>query len=379
MTYQKYRERILNPHSKKRILALDGGGIRGLITVQLLKKLEKIIQEKSNNPNARLRDYFDLIGGTSTGAIIAGAITIGKTASELDEIYRDVGRKIFKRSLLRWGIFRSRFDEKAINAALKEHFGDMTMEDTTHEGVALAIISKRIDTGSVWVTDNNPEGKYYNYKEGANKDYILRKIIRASTAAPMYFNAERIRITPEQIGEFVDGGVSPHNNPALQLFMLATINGYQYNWKKGVDNLFILSLGTGSWCKQSANNINNRYKFNMSAKDAVTSLLSIMDDADELNRQLLQWMGKATGEVSPIDSIIGTLENETLSPEPMFSYMRYDPTLEKDWLADKLGLNHYNDKDICNIRKMDATNTMDMLTEIGKRYAEKMIKAEHID
>ncbi len=377
MAYEKYRERVLGKQGKKRILALDGGGIRGLMTVQLLKKLEIIIREKTGNPDALLRDYFDLIGGTSTGAILAGAIAIGKTAEELDEIYCDVGQKIFKRSLFRFGIFRAKFETLAINNALHEHFGDMTMEDTTNEGVGLAIISKRIDTGSVWVTDNNPDGKYYNYEHGPNKDYILRQIIRASTAAPMYFSPEKIKITKDQEGEFVDGGVSPHNNPALQLFLLATVKGYRYNWEKGEDKMFILSLGTGSWSK-NAEDVNNRYKFNMSAKDAVSSLLSIMDDSDELNQQLLQLMGKSTGAVGDIDSVVGNLCDEMLAAEPMFSYMRYDPKIEKNWLAEELGLSHYTAKDIRNVKKMDATHTTKMLKEIGKAYADKMIKAEHI-
>ena len=55
----------------KRILSLDGGGIRGALTLGYLEKMEKVIQQKENNPNLKLCEYFDLIGGTSTGAIDA--------------------------------------------------------------------------------------------------------------------------------------------------------------------------------------------------------------------------------------------------------------------------------------------------------------------
>ena len=76
----------------KRILALDGGGIRGALTLGFL---ERIVREKEGNPNLLLCDYFDLIGGTSTGAIIAAGLSIGKTAGEIKSLYLSIGDKIF--------------------------------------------------------------------------------------------------------------------------------------------------------------------------------------------------------------------------------------------------------------------------------------------
>jgi len=376
MSFEKFNSRILNKSGKKRILALDGGGIRGLMTVQMLKELESVIQQKTNNPNAKIRDYFDLIGGTSTGAILAGAIAIGKTADELHDIYTDVGKGIFKPSFFRRGFFRAKFATKPINDALNKHFQDKTMEDIAHEGVGLAIVTKRADTCSVWVIDNNPNGKYFNYADGPNKDYQLKQIIRASTAAPMYFDSEEIKISESQMGRFVDGGVSPHNNPAFQLFMLSTIKGYKYEWETGDDNLFILSLGTGSWSKR-CKNVNNKFKLNLAAKDAVSSVLSIMDDTTELNQLMMQWLGTPTGAVDDIDRIVGNLKHETLTAKSLFTYMRYDPLLEQKWLTENLKLD-YSNKQIQNLRKMDSIKTMDMLIEVGTKYAKQVIKAEHI-
>src|SRR6187431_1106664 len=79
----------------KRILALDGGGIRGALTLGYLKKIETILREKEGNPNLLLSDYFDLIGGTSTGSIIATALAIGKSVDEIVKLYMDLGGKIF--------------------------------------------------------------------------------------------------------------------------------------------------------------------------------------------------------------------------------------------------------------------------------------------
>ena len=376
MQYTKYRDHVLSK-GKKRILALDGGGIRGLFTVQLLKRLETIIREKTHNPHARLCDYFHLVGGTSTGAIIASAIATGKTADELNDIYRELGKVIFKRSWSRFGALRSKFATQPINEALKIHFGDMTMSDITHRGIGLGIVSKRLDTDSVWIIDNNPEGKYFSPEEGDNGGYLLRQVIRASTAAPIYFNPEIIQIHKQQKGKFVDGGVSPHNNPALQLFMLATMQGYRYNWKMGEDELFILSLGTGSWSKKTQVH-SNKFSFQFSASNAIESLISLMEDTTELNRSMMQWLGKSTGSLGEIDSVMGNFENETLTDKPLFSYMRYDAVLEKNWLATQLDLKDLSDKQIRRLRAMDVLDTMDMLETVGQAYAEKMILPEHI-
>src|SRR4051794_35150365 len=71
----------------KRILALDGGGIRGAVTVALLRRIELMLRERHDNPSMVLADYFDLIGGTSTGAIIAAALAIGLPAENVEKIY----------------------------------------------------------------------------------------------------------------------------------------------------------------------------------------------------------------------------------------------------------------------------------------------------
>ena len=77
------KQKDLNAHlfgpGPKRILALDGGGIRGILTVQFLKRIEKLVRDRTGDNSAVLADYFDLIGGTSTGAIIASEGVAGVT------------------------------------------------------------------------------------------------------------------------------------------------------------------------------------------------------------------------------------------------------------------------------------------------------------
>ena len=80
-----------------------------------------------------------------------------------------------------------------------------------------------------------------------NRHFRLADLVRASTAAPYYFEPQEIAIVPGQPpGLFVDGGITPHNNPALALLQLATIPAYGYAWPAGADRLRIISVGTGS-------------------------------------------------------------------------------------------------------------------------------------
>ena len=98
MTLQQH----LEPGGTKRILALDGGGIRGALTLGYLQRIEDVLKEQSDNKeNFRLSDYFDLIGGTSTGAIIASCLAIGMKVSQITDLYMKLGGKnIFQKAVL---------------------------------------------------------------------------------------------------------------------------------------------------------------------------------------------------------------------------------------------------------------------------------------
>ncbi|HOY15140.1 MAG TPA: patatin-like phospholipase family protein, partial [Saprospiraceae bacterium] len=84
-----------NSPGPKRILSLDGGGIRGVLTIGLLEELEATLRKQHNDPNLLLCDYFDLIGGTSTGSILASGLAVGMSTSELREYYFNMGGVIF--------------------------------------------------------------------------------------------------------------------------------------------------------------------------------------------------------------------------------------------------------------------------------------------
>jgi uncharacterized protein len=249
-----YQRRTRDEHlfgpGPKRVLALDGGGVLGIVEIAFLEQIETTLRaQHGNDPAFRLADYFDLIGGTSTGAIIATALALGWTVGEVRDLYFEICPKIFGRERFGGGFTSALFDLRPITNILRYHLGDRTL-GSPDLLTGLAIVAKRLDTASTWVLVNSPEWKYWNdvVYQGAdgksermigNQHFLLREVVRASTAAPFYFEEEIIRIAeqaadpsrnlPEAIeeGTFVDGGVTPYNNPALQLLMLVRMAPYQ--------------------------------------------------------------------------------------------------------------------------------------------------------
>ena len=146
----------------KRILALDGGGLKGILTLGFLRRIETILRERyGNDENFRLCHYFDLIAGTSTGSIIAASLALGMGVEELIGHYDRLGREVFKKDLLRPGVIRSKYDEAKLIENLKVVLGaNRTIGDPSLK-TGLLVMTKRLDTGSPWPVGNNPRGRYF--------------------------------------------------------------------------------------------------------------------------------------------------------------------------------------------------------------------------
>jgi hypothetical protein len=376
MNHKTLNEHLIGP-GPKRILALDGGGIRGALTLGYLERLENILRERAGgDPEFRLCDYFDLIGGTSTGSIIATGLAMGFTIKKLQEIYRSLSNDVFKTSFFKFGVVSAKFQSAPLIKALTQYFGDATLgSDQVKTG--LLIMTKRLDTGSPWAVHNNPTGRYFHPREGTtrlgNKDYLLRDVVRASTAAPHYFEPEKLQIAHELFGAFVDGGVSPFNNPALQTFMLATMEGYGFNWPFGENNLLLVSVGTGG----KELRLDPAEVLGMSAINlAAQSILSIMSDADWLGQTMLQWMSRSpTAWV--IDREVGNLKSDVLGDgEPLLSYLRYNVPFNAEWLKENLYLN-FSEEDLKSLFAMDQPKNVQQLADLGTAAAAFQIKEEH--
>lgn len=361
----------------KRILSLDGGGIRGALTLGYLKKIETLLREKENNPNLLLCDYFDLIGGTSTGSIIASALAIGKTVDEIKDLYMTLGGKIFgeKRDWWKpwetWKFLKAGYDHRALVENLRSIFGDIRLGGPEIR-TGLCIVAKRADTNSVWPLINHPNGKFYNSDLGKNKDIHLWQAVRASSAAPTYFAPQMIDVGDGQRAAFVDGGVSMANNPALTLLMVATLKGFPFHWAMGEDKLTIVSVGTGySVFQKKTDEIEDAW-----IKTWATQVPEmLMQDASWQNQIVLQWLSNSP-TAHYIDMEIETLRDDNVGDKPHIQYLRYNfPITVKELNALNLGKT-FNDEDVESLVEMSNAGNREILYKIGVAAAEK-INREH--
>lgn len=363
----------------KKILALDGGGIRGALTLGYLKKIETIIREKENNPGLLLCDYFDLIGGTSTGSIIAAGLSIGKTVDEIAELYMKLGGEIFGEKkkwfnpLQTWQYLKARYDYQALEDNLKAIFGDITLgSDEIRTG--LCIVAKRADTNSTWPIINHPKGKFFNTQLGKNKNIPLWQAVRASSAAPTYFVPQMIDVGDGQKAAFVDGGVSMANNPALTLLMVATLKGFPFHWKMGADNLMLVSVGTGySIFKKQTGQISGAWIKTWA--ENVPEML--MQDASWQNQIILQWLSDSP-TAHYIDMEIEYMKDDFIGNQPHLKYLRYNfPITENDLNGLQMPGKSFTEKDVDSLTEMSNAENRQILYEIGKIAGEREIKKEH--
>ena len=346
------------------------------MSVAMLERIEVLLRTRyGGHADFRLTDYYDLIGGTSTGAIIAAALAAKRfSAAEVKDFYFDLGPKVFRASGL--GVLRAKFDSKRLTGLLHSVFGKTTLGDPDI-ATGLAIVAKRVDTDSVWILNNHPKGTYFDDSADGgwigNRHYPLTAVVRASTAAPHYFAPELIEIIKgKESGVFVDGGVTPHNNPAFQLLMLAGLRNYNYQWTLNADRLMMTSIGTGSMIdKRSAKDVRKSAHI-LKTLDALTSMISSAEDFIET---LMQWVGDSP-DPRVIDSEIGALREDLIAGEPLLMYQRYQSVLTRENLRTEFGLS-LSDASVRTLRDMTNPKALLIAYEVGQAMAETLVKEAH--
>ena len=359
---------------RKRILALDGGGVRGILSLAILERIEAELAGEAGKP-VRLCDHFDLIGGTSTGAIIAAGLVLGFSAGDIRKMYEDYAPKIFRRSWWRLQGLQSKFDAGALTAQIRDIVGERTL-DSPDLQTGFAIVAKRLDTGSAWTLSNNPRAPYWEAQPGSatigNRHYPLANVVRASAAAPHFFDPELLPIaTGEAHGLFVDGAVTPHNNPSLALFLLSRARAYGVEWPTGPRNLTIISVGTGNFrARLSAASVQRQKAIGV----AFHALTGMIGDAQLQILAMMQWFGECPAPMK-INSEIGTLAGEYPGGEPLFRFVRYDAELEAEAIA-ALGVN-LGPMDLMRLRQLDDPGILKLAYDIGQKTAALQVKAVH--
>ncbi len=220
------------------ILSLDGGGMRGILTIQLLKKLEEVA-------GIPCFELFDMIAGTSTGGIIAGLIVKGKTAVEIETLYEQLIREVFhRRPIGNRFLNPPQYSKKRYRELLKDIIGyKVTLEEAckVHD-LDLLITSRDLSASeeTFFTCFKQKDESYY----GTYKDVLLRAVMESTMSAPTYFYP---------LERFVDGGVTTYNNPSLGAFIEAASystpkneTGVHEPTAYSVPNITVYSFGTGA-------------------------------------------------------------------------------------------------------------------------------------
>lgn len=363
-----YRERERSPGPKK-LLALDGGGIRGVLTLEILAAIEDQLRtQRRNDESFVLADYFDYIAGTSTGAVIAAGLALGMPVSEICEKYETLSRQIFKRSRLSRRLSH-KYTGDPLTAQLKSTFGEETTFGDPSLRSLLLIVVRNATTDSPWPLSNNSSAMFNDLaRDDCNLNFPLWQLVRASTAAPTFFPPEVITLGANRF-VFVDGGVTMFNDPAFQLFLQATLRVYGLGWPTGVDQLLLTSVGTGY--SAAANKNLNAREMNVfyNARSVPAALMfAAMNQQDTLCRVL--------GECrigNEIDVEVGTLENEDGAlQQKLFTYLRFNADLSRNGL-DRRGLTSV---DARGIGKMDSIERIDDLRLVGRTVADQDVKPD---
>lgn len=374
---EKLIARIKSPGPKK-ILTLDGGGIRGMITVEVLAELESMLrQQLGADEHFVLADYFDFVAGTSTGAIIAACISLGMKVSEIRTFYISSGEEMFDKAFL-LKRFRYKYEDEKLAARMQEVFGKDTTLGSDKLKTVLMMVMRNATTDSPWPVSNNPYAKYNQRvredgspRDNCNLDIPLWQLIRASTAAPVYFPPEVVKVGDKEF-IFVDGGITTCNNPAFQAFLMATVEPYKMGWHTGEDNMLVVSIGTGTSPQANADLDPSEMNLLYNAGSVPSALMyAALNEQDMLCRIF----GKCLAG-DELDREVGNLigAKGPVGPNKLFTYVRYNAELSSDGLK-VLGLEGIKPEDV---QRLDSVAHIAELQRVGKTVA-KGVSAEHFE
>ena len=387
---------------KKRILTLDGGGVRGIVSIAFLGEMERQLRQATGRKDLVLSDVFDMVAGTSVGSMLATMVSLGKEVAQIESLFRDLAPKIFSGRETMFG--QRRFSAVPLVNGVRSIVKDETLgSDKLLTG--LTIVAKRVDTGSVWVMSNNPDMPFYEDGKDwdGNKRYKLEALIRASTAAPFLFTPTEITIHTDRNGGvtkgwFVDGGVSPHNNPSFQLLLMAGLPAYHLEWTLSPDDLLMISIGTGmhrSPVNRSKKVVKGMLAGTLLGKDrredieeaafAAETLRSVISDTGLFALKVMQSLSNPRFSWK-LNSEIEGLENQLLlsaakglsdrqDPRGLLRFQRYDLPLEKALVPPAFDVDATPEERLA-LHAIDEPRILDQLFELATQAARKQVSMQ---
>jgi hypothetical protein len=211
---------MMKPLRKNVAIAIDGGGIRGVIVTRALMILEQSL-------GVPLKQVFRLTAGTSTGSLIAAGMAAGIPVREIHELYLDQGPKIFAKTLRSrlWPLTRYRYSNQALIENLEYHLGDRVMGEFWEAEPPTDMVITTFDLKTNRTRFIKPWKSKY-------RDWPVVQTVLASSSVPTYF--------PVVQGRYIDGGIGSYANPC---YLAAYELRYCLRWNPAETTL--ISLGTG--------------------------------------------------------------------------------------------------------------------------------------
>ncbi|MDX2161503.1 MAG: patatin-like phospholipase family protein [bacterium] len=320
----------LNPQNKKLILSIDGGGMRGTITITMLAALERLTGKPAY-------DLFDLIGGTSTGAIIAAGLCTGYSAQEILElVYRDRLPKAFGSggiaAALRYLLngFRHLYELTPFIDSLAPLVAGRTIRDLVKPIIFMTAHDVRTSS-TIYIVSKGPGALL-------TADYPLSGAVAASGAAPIYF--------PPVAGNLIDGGVGSYSNPCFATAVEAMeYIGAAEGFTPG--NVILMSVGTG-------------YAPNLQAEGR----------AGRFN--LIDWVRYIIGEQLDEAGLQQTTITRAVYGDRI-DFRRYNPLLTRASVEDALGIDTTGRPDPAALAlDSRAPQAIALMEDIGRAYAERI-------
>lgn len=357
----------------KRIMSFDGGGIRGIFSLQIAARIEQLFREEYGQPSLVLADVYDLFAGTSTGAIIAAFLAWGAAVTDVEALYTSRGKQMFahQNPLLPWRRLKSKYRAEDIAGFFRAQFveddGSAALLGSAKLKQMLLVVMRNATTGSPWPVSNNPHALYNDATLiNCNLRLPLWQLLRASTAAPTFFPPEEITLGSEKF-LFVDGGVTPYNNPALLAVLMATLPAYRISWPTGRAAIHLTSIGTGGHRSHLLKQLADKtYLW-----DALSFVIpSLIDDAAVNQDMLCRVMGDCL-HGSQLDSELGALDAPTLfaPSEQKFSYVRYNCMMDSKDVGNPMSPTEL---------QLDNLQAIERLTTIGREYAAREVRREDL-
>lgn len=364
------------PARPRRILAIDGGGIRALIPVQYLVELEAQLARRSGRPEAVLADHFDLVAGTSGGALLASAIAIGKPMRETRSFVMEHADVMFKAASwyarLRKGYW---YDKDLLERGIKDFLGPDTTLGSGRLRTCVMLVMRNASTDSPWIVSSNPQARFNRRDlDDCNLDLELWRLARASAAAPLYYEPEVVTFGHRQPYQFifVDGGLTGFNNPAFKAFLYATTEPYGLEWPAAEDQLTVVSVGTGYARRVDRSLTPGRMSWLWNAREVPHALILASDREQDL---LCRTFGRCLMGAR-IDEEVGDMrEARSAVAQRLFSYFRINAELSDAGLAAL----DCADLDPLALGRLDAVHHKDDFLRVGAALAQRQLPAQMLD